>query len=328
MFAPPQSLGHGSSSSNNSNDNSTRTISTKITFHHSIMAAEFVQVGEVSGINFYPLKSCKGIPTEEAECDEFGIKYDRHWVVLDRGGRFTSQRSRGELALVVPTMMEGHIKVEAPGMEPLSIPIEMKDSDAQQVDIDIFGLVGSGVRVSEEADAWFSKYLGKPHSFHAFNRATCQPRSLHLDKNYGNRPAVTQSDKVAYSDKCPYLVISEGSLEKVNEICTKFECEMQRFRPNIVVKGCEAFAEDKWKALKIGSAEFRCLHMCGRCTLPNVDPKTGKRDKEEPLKSLRKFRLVPKEEDDALGNSPALGMNLGIEKPGIIKVGEPVFAKF
>ena len=307
---------------------STTTTSTKITFHHSIMAAEFVQVGEVSGINFYPLKSCKGIPTEEAECDEFGIKYDRHWVILDRGGRFASQRSRGELALVVPRMMEDHITVEAPGMEPLLIPIELNNSDAQQVEIEIFGLVGSGIHVSKEADAWFSKYLGKPHSFHAFNKAICQPRSLHLDKKYGNRPAVKQSDKVAYSDKCPYLVISEGSLEKVNEMCTKFECDMQRFRPNIVVTGCEAFAEDKWQALKIGSAEFRCLHMCGRCTLPNVDPKTGERDKEEPLKSLRKFRLVPKEEDDAFGNSPTLGRNLGIEKPGTIKVGDPVFAKF
>ena len=291
------------------------------------MAARMEKVGEVSSIYFYPLKSCRGISIEEAECDEFGIKYDRHWAILDRGGRITSLSSKGELAMVVPTMLKDSIRIEAPGMEELFIPMETSGSGRQQVEVDLHGLSGTGVHVSDEANEWFTKYLGKPYSLLAFDRSTCQPRALHLDKKFGDRPLVKQSDKLAFQHKCPYHLISENSLEKVNEICEKLHCEMQRFRPNIVVKGCDAFAEDEWEMLKIGDTEFRCLHRCPRCILPNVDPETGFRDKDEPFKSLRKFRIVPKEEDAVFGSAPILGRNLGIEKCGVIKVGDPVYAK-
>ena len=290
------------------------------------MEGKFDKIGEVSSITFYPIKSCKGVSIAEANCSEYGVDFDRQWAILDGEGRVVTQRSKECLALVVPTVEGNQLKVEAPEMKPLFLPLRTDDSKSQIVDIDLFGLSGSAVRVGKEADDWFSKYMGKPHTLVTFNKSLCKPRSLLDHKKHGKRPSVSNKDKVAFADGCPYLLISENSLNEVNKHCTKFECTMQRFRPNIVVSGCDAFSEDAWKCLKIGSAEFRCLHRCGRCMLPNVDPETGIRDKQEPLKTLRSFRLVSKDDDPSYGYSPVLGRNLGIEVCGSIKVGDDVFA--
>ena len=289
------------------------------------MGENFVKVGEVSNIAFYPIKSCKGISIAEANCSEYGVDLDRQWAILDGEGRVVTQCSKESLALVAPTVDGNQLKVEAPGMQPLCLPLEM-DNSKPQIDIDLFGLSGSAVRVGKEADDWFSKYMGKPHTLVTFNKSLCKPRYLLDHKKHGKKPLVSDRDRIAFANGCPYLLISENSLNEVNKQCTKFECSMQRFRPNIVVSGCEAFSEDAWKYLKIGSAEFRCLHRCGRCILLNVDPETGIRDKQEPLQTLRSFRLVSKDDDSSYGNSPVLGRNLGIEVCGSINIGDDVFA--
>jgi len=289
------------------------------------MEEHFVKVGEVSSIAFYPIKSCRGISIAEANCSEYGVDLDRQWAILDGEGRVVTQCSKESLALIVPTVDGNQLKVEAPGMQPLFLPLGI-DNSRPQIDIDLLGLSGSAVRVGKDADDWFSKYMGKPHTLVTFSKSLCKPRYLLDHKKHGKKPLVSDKDKIAFANGCPYLLISENSLNEVNKQCTKFECSMQRFRPNIVVSGCEAFSEDAWKCLKIGSAEFRCLHRCGRCILLNVDPETGIRDKQEPLQTLRSFRLVSKDDDPSYGNSPILGRNLGIEVCGSIKVGDDVFA--
>ena len=50
---------------------------------------------------------------------------------------------------------------------------------------------------------------------------------------------------------------------------------MSRFRPNIVVSGCEAFAEDTWKKIAINGIEFDVSKPCSRCVIPTIDPATA-----------------------------------------------------
>lgn len=48
--------------------------------------------------------------------------------------------------------------------------------------------------------------------------------------------------QVAYPDCCPLMILSEASLADLNTRLEK-KIKMEQFRPNIVVKGCEAFEE-------------------------------------------------------------------------------------
>ncbi|KAG8584457.1 hypothetical protein GDO81_008833 [Engystomops pustulosus] len=54
------------------------------------------RVGEVSQLFLYPLKSCKGIPLQEAECREYGLKSghlrDRHWLVVKEDKVYVTAR--------------------------------------------------------------------------------------------------------------------------------------------------------------------------------------------------------------------------------------------
>ena len=65
---------------------------------------------------------------------------------------------------------------------------------------------------------------------------------------------------------------------------------MDRFRPNIVVNGTEAFQEDSWKRIKIGSVVFSQPKKCARCVIINIDQETGLKTGAEPLKTLASYR--------------------------------------
>ncbi len=289
------------------------------------MATEFVPVGKLKEIMCFPIKSCRGLSISEAKCGEKGLEFDRHWVILNRIGKMVNLTCRPDLAHVVPTMLDDSIRIEAPGMQPLILPLELTGDDLEYVDVDILGLAGSGVHVSKEADEWFSTYLKKPHSFLAFN-SNCKPRYFHDHKVFGKMPYVKESDCSAFANFCPYLLTSEASLVALNRHLSDMHCDMKRFRPNLVVEGCEEFAEDSWKWIKIGSTVFRSLNKCGRCPLPNVDPATGERHAKEPLTTLRKFRMAQGEEKDLYKQAPLFGKNLAVETPGVVNQGDIVYA--
>jgi uncharacterized protein YcbX len=67
---------------------------------------------------------------------------------------------------------------------------------------------------------------------------------------------------------------------------------MDRFRPNLVVKGCAPFDEDRWKRIRIGGIELAVVKPCARCVVTTFDKKTLDRSKE-PLKTLATFRRHP-----------------------------------
>ncbi len=92
---------------------------------------------------------------------------------------------------------------------------------------------------------------------------------------------------------------------------------MLRFRPNLVIEGAEAFAEDGWKRIRIGDIEFHLLKACARCILTTIDPATGERSADrEPFATLKSYREVE-------GNV-MFGQNMVNDGPGELEVGMSV----
>ncbi|MCF9011005.1 MOSC domain-containing protein, partial [Pseudomonas carnis] len=117
-------------------------------------------------------------------------------------------------------------------------------------------------------------------------------------------------------DGYPLLLIGQGSLD---DLCEKIGRPMQmlRFRPNLVIEGAEAFAEDGWKRLRIGDVEFRVVKPCSRCILTTVDPQTGERSPDrEPFATLETYRKTEK--------GAMFGQNLVNDGIGRLEVGMPV----
>jgi uncharacterized protein YcbX len=71
------------------------------------------------------------------------------------------------------------------------------------------------------------------------------------------------------------LITTESSLEDLNRRMIergKQPIPMSRFRPNIVIAGTEAWAEDHWLEVEIGSMRFDLVKPCARCTITTVEP--------------------------------------------------------
>jgi len=130
-----------------------------------------------------------------------------------------------------------------------------------------------------DAAEWVSKFLGKPASLVRFDTGNAvRPTN----------PAYAVGHTVLFSDSYPFHLISQASLNALNEKLSA-KLLIDRFRPNIFVEGCEAFAEDKWGTFKIGDLQFHGVKLRARCTVPTVNQQTGEGGKE-PTLTLRTFR--------------------------------------
>jgi uncharacterized protein YcbX len=261
----------------------------------------------LSALYRYPLKSCKGEVLQQVGLDKLGLDGDRRWMLVDEAsGRFLSQRVAGQMSqLSALWNAEGGLTLGAPGRSP--IDIALPGSDAELRGVTIFG---DSLRVpdaGDEAGAWVSEFIGKP------TRLVQIPleRARITQAGYGK-----DDDRVAFADGFPLLLIGQASLDDLSQKVGR-PLEMLRFRPNLVIEGGEAFAEDGWKRIRIGDVEFRVVKPCSRCILTTVDPQTGLRsDDREPLATLQQYRA---REEGAM-----FGQNLVNDGHGQLEVGMPV----
>ncbi len=120
------------------------------------------------------------------------------------------------------------------------------------------------------------------------------------------------SADVGYADGYPFLIASEESLNDLNSRMEN-SLPMDRFRPNIVVRGGLPFEEDSFGKFIIREILFDTVKPCARCPITTIDQLTGKAGKE-PLKTLAKFRFRD--------NAVHFGMNLVHSGIGTISIGD------
>jgi hypothetical protein len=93
---------------------------------------------------------------------------------------------------------------------------------------------------------------------------------------------------VSFADAYPFLLLSEESLAELNRRLAA-PLPMNRFRPNLVIRGSPAFGEDALGAFTIGEIGFRAVKPCDRCAITTTDQETAERG-VEPLRTLATFR--------------------------------------
>ena len=261
---------------------------------------------QISEINIYPIKSLKGISVDSAVVEARGLEYDRRWMLTDRAGKFLTQREFPRMALVSVWIEDGGIGAGAEGFGEAFIPRLPEIRNRQQVTI--WDSVCEGEVHSPVLNEWFSDVIG----------TDCQLVYMPDDSRRDVNARFNQgSDIVSFADGYPLLLISEASLADLNERIADAEriagrlpafrqLPMNRFRPNLVVSGAEAFAEDDWKTIRVGDASFRSTKPCARCVITTIDQVRGEFDGKEPLRTLASYRMA---KDVIPDRFEALGMN-------------------
>ncbi len=227
----------------------------------------------VEALYSYPVKSCAPLVEEEFAITEQGLELDREWVVTRPNGTFLSQRNTPELALVRPVVANGELTLSAPSAGSVSIPLEIDTTKAAQAEpIVIFEKEGTAYTEREDANDFFSDYLGKK----VLLKRAVMPRSVN--------PAYLKEGASASSknaDGFPIMIASAASLALFSAQAGR-DIPMSRFRPNIVVggEGLVPYSEDFWRGVQIGKMRGFIVKACNRCPIPDVDQATGKRDED------------------------------------------------
>lgn len=231
----------------------------------------------LSQIYIYPVKSLAGIAVTEWPVDSNGLRFDRKWMLIDARQQFLSQRSLPQMALVKPRIERDCLILSAPNQPELEISLYPTGGD--EIEVGIWHDRCLAKSVSSEADDWFSRFLQTDC------RLVYHPdeQIRQVDQRYA-QPA----DQTAFSDGFPFLVVSENSLNALNQLLDS-PVTMQRFRPNLVIADCDSHAEDQWRRIKINGMAFRLPKPCSRCAVPGIDPETAVRNKE-PLATLNRIR--------------------------------------
>lgn len=266
------------------------------------LAAVDASVARVTALYVYPVKSCAGTPLNVAEIGPRGILHDREFMITLPDGRFVTQRELPRLALIRPTLGDEWLAFAAPA-SPSLVVTPTDDGPRREVIIwrDTVTAVDQG---SEVAD-WLSEFLETRVRLVRMPADTVR----RVDPAYAPRA----TDQVGFADGYPLLLISEESLVDLNSRLER-PLPMNRFRPNVVVRGAGApYAEDSWADLWIGEVRFSGVKTCARCPITTTDQLTAERG-IEPLATLARYRRIER--------GVLFGQNLVHSATGRIAVGD------
>lgn len=263
----------------------------------------------VSSLRRYPLKSTAGAHVPSLEIDPRGPRDDRRWLVVDAVGRFLTARKYPQLVTVRAEPVEGGLHLSAPGMG--SLMVATPRADGERVRTIIWDDTVDALATHPDADAWLSALLARPVRLVHMDAST--RRAMNPDYS---RPG----DELSFADASPMMLLSQASVDALNArlvAAGSAPVTMSNFRPNVVVDGVDAHAEDGWRRLRIGTLTFDVAKPCIRCVFTTIDPELGqRREDREPLGMLKSYRDTPK--------GIAFGMHLIPRGTGVLHVGDPV----
>jgi len=234
----------------------------------------------IKDLFFYPIKSLRGLRTNELPIDKQGPRLDRQWLIVDKENRFLTQRTMPHLAKIGVRMMED-LEIELSRQDIGACDFALGEREGDEFQVQIWKDVVPAFEVSSEVSAWLSEAVAQ------------KVRLVRLSDGAKR----TFSEKfpeqtVRFVDGKPLLVVSTASMKGLEDRM-RAPISVSRFRPNIVIDQVLPHAEDNWNGFKVGSMEFKSVAPCSRCKVTTVHPLTGEMG-EEPLKTLGTYRRQDK----------------------------------
>ncbi|CAM9315907.1 unnamed protein product [Discosporangium mesarthrocarpum] len=246
-------------------------------------------------------------------------------MVVDGRGRFMSQRRCPKMALISPSLpkvMNEPLLLSAPGLPTLEVPVLQakrpgKGGGGEVVDVGIWRDTCVAVDQGEDAATWLSDFL----EMEGLRLVRMQDGFVRpTDPSYG------RGFQTGFADGFPMLLTSEESLQELNSRMDEREAVgMERFRPNLVVRGWGPFGEDRWSEIQVGGLRMRVVKPCERCQVPTINQETLEK-REEPRATLSKFRTGAQLGlwKQSWAEGLFFGQNVLHEAQGMIRVGDRV----
>jgi uncharacterized protein YcbX len=261
----------------------------------------------VDSLHVYPLKGAAGFSPRTWPVDERGLRHDRRFMVVDADGVFISQRTNKRMALIGAAVSDAGLRIST-AAGTLDVPLP------------------SGSAPTLRATVWddcFEVRIADPDASRMLSEVLHAPAQLvWMTDDCARLTSIKRGEPrrhVSFADAAPLLLTTTAALEELNtrlQHSGSSAIPMNRFRPNVVVRGATAGADDHWRVLRIGNAAFRVSNACKRCKVITIDQSTGEFAGHEPLTTLATYR--------AEGPSVTFGQHMMAEAIGMISVGDAV----
>ena len=272
------------------------------------------KVLELAALWSYPIKSVRAVGVPTARLGSEGLEGDRRLLVATAGNMAITQRQHPRLATVTAGIEGSLLTLQAPGQPPLNVTLPLEAGTP--VTASLFASPVQLFDQGREAGRWLTALLDA-------DRPSLLPLLGMNAYKLLAAPART-ARAIGLSDLAPLLIMCEESVADLNArraLRGQPPVSIDRFRPNIVLRGCAPLEEDTWCGLTIGAAAaVRISSPCPRCTVPDVDQLTGSVDSPAagPMTTLRGYRA-------RAGRGVLFGAYASVLTPGAyIRVGAPV----
>ena len=266
-------------------------------------AAPIYAAMHVAALTLYPVKGLRGLSLDQAAVERCGLAGDRRWAVARPGGKVLTQRDVPAMARIDAWYEGDTLRLEAAGHG----GAEARSTDIP-ITVDVWGTTVPMRAATASASAWLSRVLGTPCTLAHMADPTARPVTPDLA-----RPG----DVVSLADGFPLLLANAASVADLNSRLA-FPVGADRFRPNLLVDGAPAWAEDGWARIEAGPVTLRLASPCSRCKVITLDQRTGDNPaRTEPLRTLGAFHR------DAAGRI-TFGWNAIPEALGVLRVGDRV----
>jgi uncharacterized protein YcbX len=257
----------------------------------------------VSGLFIYPVKSLRGVAVETVSIKDGRFAGDREYLVVSRDGQFMDLRHYPQMARVEATITADGLRLRSEGFRDLHVHLPVR-AEGHVTHVPLFRRSAPVTATSVEADRWLSDVLA----------VSCRLMAFVPTAAAVNVPSYEVHSSL--HDATPFHLTSEESLADLNARA-RTSLPMNRFRPNLVVRGASAYAEDSWRTVAVGDTVLHWIKPCKRCVATTTDQVTGERQSREPLATLKTYRR--------LGLGVAFGHYLMAERWGAeLRVGDPV----
>ena len=245
----------------------------------------------------------RGLQVSHALAGAEGLAGDRTFMLTETDGTFITARQHPHLVLFTPMALANGLHISAPDGQ--SAMANYADFSIDPQPTEVWGNHFTAYTAPEAINNWLSAYIGRPIQL----RWT----GLHSRRRVKRYPEIPLS----FADGYPYLLINEASFTDLQRRCPA-GIKLTQFRPNLVIGGGDAYAEDSWLTLRIGEITFDAVKPCSRCILTTVSVEQGRKHPDaEPLRTLQRYRT-------AENGDINFGVNLLARNSGILRVGDQV----